>query len=245
MCTSLLYLACIGKLFKWLIFSLSFNRRPAELDLATICRSQLQSQSLTLNCPNNGLQPLHYRMLISFMINQVALLRCHTPAPRAACTAGVLATMCLCKPHIPSQLIPHRTNLLFIPPLSFLPYLTSIPHFLSHYSAALSRLFSQGLYWSQGKKGSAAAGHSFLQSRYRGAESSLHERAPFLQLYSTLPLPPLFTKALLCQEQGSKGRRKKKGGISLFTLCTPHGYTSISKASTNELATALCERRES
>lgn len=155
MCTSLLYLACIGKLFKWLIFSLSFNRRPAELDLATICRSQLQSQSLTLNCPNNGLQPLHCRMLISFMINQVALLRCHTPAPRAACTAGVLATMCLCKPHIPSLLPinppPHQ------PPLYSPPFLPSLPNFhsslsLSLFSCPVQALFTRSLLKSGEKR---------------------------------------------------------------------------------------------
>lgn len=48
-----------------------------------------------------------------------------------------------------SQLLPHHPPLPFS---SFLPSLTSIPHFLSPYSATLSRLLSQGLYWSKGKK---------------------------------------------------------------------------------------------
>lgn len=41
----LLYQACIWKLFKVLIFSMSFSRGPATLDLASIRRSQLQNQS--------------------------------------------------------------------------------------------------------------------------------------------------------------------------------------------------------
>lgn len=64
----------------------------------------------------------------------------------------------------------------------------------------------------------AAAGRSFLQSRYRGAGSSLHERAPLLLLHSALLLPPLFTRTLLCQKQGST--EKKKG--SPFSLCVLH-----------------------
>lgn len=84
------------------------------------------------------------------------------------------------------------------------------------------------------KHWAAAAGRSFLPGRYRGVGSSLHERAPLFQPHSALLLPPLFTQGLTL----SGGREHRKRGITLFSLCTPHNYTSAPKASTNELASA-------
>lgn len=118
---------------------------------------------------------------------------------------------------LPSQLLLQPA-----PPFALF-FLPSLPNF--HSSLSLS-VFSYPVQASFHKvsieareKGSAAAaaGHSFLQGRYRGAGSSLHERAPLLRLHSALPLPQLFTKALLCQEQGST--EKKEGSpFSLFVL---------------------------
>lgn len=86
------------------------------------------------------------------------------------------------------------------------------------------------------EKGSAAAaGRSFLQGRYRGAGSSLHERAP-------TPPAPFSSACASAIHQGPtlSGARehREKGGITLFSLCTPHSYTSVPKASANELASA-------
>lgn len=148
-------------------------------------------------------------------------------------------TMGLCKP---STLSPPNYSTTLTPsspsPFFFLP---SLPNFhsslsLSVFSYPVRAPFTKSLL-KPGEKGSAAAaGHSFLQGRYRGAGSSLHERAPFLQLHSAPLLPPLFTEALLCQEQGST---EKKEGSLLFSLCTPHSYTSVPKAPANELASAV------
>ena len=109
----------------------------------------------------------------------------------------------------------------YSPPLSFF-FLPSLSNFhsslpLSVFSYPVQAPFTRSLL-KPGEKGSAAAaGHSFLQGRYRGAGSSLHERAPLLQLHSSLLLPPLFTRALLCQKQEST--EKKEGSpFSLFVL---------------------------
>lgn len=81
------------------------------------------------------------------------------------------------------------------------------------------------------KASAAAAGHSFLQGRYRGAGSSLHEWAPLLQLHSAPPLPLLFRRLYFVRSKGAD----KKEGISFFSLCTSHSCTGIPKVSANEL----------
>lgn len=85
------------------------------------------------------------------------------------------------------------------------------------------------------KASEAAAGRSFLLGRYRAAGSALHERAPLLRLHSAPLSPPLFSGALLCQEQGSA---EKEGGITPFLSLSRSYSTRAPKAAANEVASA-------
>lgn len=155
-----------------------------------------------LKFPNNGLLLLHYNMLISIMIDSTRLLFFSvTDQSQELCTQWGHNDRLMQHPpppNLPLHLLP------FLPNFHF-----SLPFFLPVFSIPCLGSFHKASIEAREKDLEAAAGHSFLQGRYRAAGSSLHERAPFLQLLSVLLLPSLFTKALLCHEQGST--EKKKG----------------------------------
>lgn len=127
---------------------------------------------------------------------------------------------------------------------SFLPSQTSIPHSLSlsSYSSPLSGApFTRSLLKPGKKAQRQQLATLFSRAGIEGAGSSLHERAPLLRLHSALPLPPLFTEALLCQEQGST-ERKEGSPFSLFVLRI--AIQALPKPPLMSWPPQCCERRE-
>lgn len=125
----------------------------------------------------------------------------------------------------------------FPPELLFL----TLSFSLSLHSASLSKLLSQGLYWSQGKRLSGSSWPLFSPGQVqRGWELCMSE-PPLPRLHSALPLPLLFTKTLLCKKQDS--REKKEGSpFSLFVLHI--ALQAFPKPLLMSWPPPCCERRE-
>lgn len=128
----------------------------------------------------------------------------------------------------------------FLP--SFPPELPFLTLSLSSYSPTLSGApFTRSLLKPGKKAQRQQLAALFSRAGIEGAGSSLHERAPLLRLHSALPLPPLFTEALLCQEQGST-ERKEGSPFSLFVLRI--AIQALPKPPLMSWPLQCCERRE-
>lgn len=132
------------------------SRSPAKLGFGHHLHSAAPKSSSPLNCSNNGLlQPLLHANFLSDKPSRSSSLS-HSSLKSSAHSGDINDDGLMQTPHIPSVLPinppPAPTSLFFLFPPSFLPYLTSIPHFPSCYSAApVQALFTRSLLKSRKK----------------------------------------------------------------------------------------------